>query len=355
MIRLAMLSLLAFAAVAEPFHIYTPSPRTQRIHVFAANYNDGSLTLTEQKPIDLGFAGNCVVAHPSKPILYVSASRPEDGVVHGATVYLRADGSLNRLTKTKIDHGYCHMNLDRSERFLLCVEYGEGHVDVYQLGDDGAFGSSVSALDEGRKAAHCIWPSPDNKFVYIPYVEDSNALFQYAFDAKAGSLTPLAKKDAGPPADTGPRHLQYHKTLPIVYFSNEQGLGVSVYDKAPDGQLTIRQIVSVTDSKPEGSSGSDLVISPDGRFLFSGLRGGKSGFDHIARYRILDNGELEHLGLTPADKIPWGLAMSPDGRYVLATAWIGATLTAYKVGADGSLHKAASASLPERVMDIVTR
>jgi 6-phosphogluconolactonase len=354
MIRPTLLSVLAFAAMAEPFHIYTPSPRTQQVHVFAASEFDDALTLREEKPIELGFAGNCIVAHPNKPILYVAASRAKGNIIQGATIHLKADGSVNQLSKTELAHGYCHLNLDRAKRFLLGVEYREGHVDVYKLNADGSIGTTVATLDEGRKSAHCIWPSPDNKFVYIPYVKDSNALFQYAFDAETGGLRPLSPKNAEPPADTGPRHMQYHPELPIVYFSNEQGLGVSVYDKGPKGQLSIRQVVSVSDSAPTGSSGSDVVISPDGRFLFSGVRGGKTDFNRISRYRILENGELKHLGLTPADKVPWGLAMSPDGRYVLATAWLGATLTAYKVGADGSLSKAASTTLPDRVADIVT-
>lgn len=346
-----MITFLAFAAAAEAIFVYTPSPRTERIHVFVASDKEGKSTLTEREPIVLDFAGNCIVAHPDKPILYVSASSPEAGVVHGATVFLKPDGGLDRMTKHRLAHGYCHLNLDRAHNYLLGVAYGGGHVDVYRLNDDGSIGPSVAALDEGRKSAHCVWPSPDNKFVYIPYVKDSNGLFQYAFDAKTGGLTALSPKDAKPPADTGPRHMQYHPSLPIVYFSNEQGLGLSVYDKAADGQLTIRQLVPVSNSRPKGSSGSDLVISPDGRFLFSGVR----GLDQIASYKILANGEATHLGLTPTDKTPWGLSLSPDGSYLFVTAWIGATLTAYKVGEDGSLNKAASAPLPERVMDIVTR
>ena len=351
-----MLTLLAFAAAAEPFHIYTPSPRTEQIHVFAATEKGGELQLSEQAPIKLGFACNCIVAHPSKPILYVTASGGQEDAVPGATVYLKPDGSLDRLLKADMPHGYCHLNLDKTERFLLGVDYGGGHVDVLALNTDDSIGQAVSKLDEGRKAAHCVFPSPDNKYVYIPYVKDNLALYQYAFDAKTGTLTPLSPKDARPPQGTGPRHQQYHPTLPVTYFSNEQGYGVSVYDMNPDGQLKIRQVVPIAENPPtEHTSGSDLAISPDGRFLFSGVRGNKSNYNWVSSYKILPDGSVEHIGLAAADNTPWGLSVSPDGRYVLATAWVGETLTAYKVADNGSLSKAASLPLPIRVMDVVTR
>ena len=248
------------------------------------------------------------------------------------------------------------MSLDRRQRFLLGVDYFGGHVDVFSLGADGIPKKRVAALDEGRKNAHCVWPSPDNRFVYIPYVKDTNGLYQYQFNQESGELTALTPKNANPPAGTGPRHMTYHPTLPFVYFSNEQHLGVSVYRFKREGQLQIVQVCdAVSDGQSkDGISSSDILISQDGRFLFAGIRGHKQDFDWISRYEILENGQVRHLGLTKSDKVPWGLTLSPDGRYLLATAFQAGTLTAWEIGNNGSLREAASVRCDNRIMEIVT-
>ena len=104
-----------------------------------------------------------------------------------------------------------------------------------------------------------------------------------------------------------------------------------------------------------GLSASDLVITPDGKFLFGGLRGHRQDFDRVSRYRVLENGHAEFLGLTEADKIPWGFALSPDGKYLLVTATTGATLTAYRILSAGDLSKVATLKWDAGISDLVAR
>jgi 6-phosphogluconolactonase (cycloisomerase 2 family) len=104
----------------------------------------------------------------------------------------------------------------------------------------------------------------------------------------------------------------------------------------------------------EGLSASDLEITSDGKFIFAGLRGHSQDFDRITRYRVKDDGQAELLGLTPADKIPWGLALSPDGKYLLVYAYNGATLTGYRITTDGNLEKAASLPWDAEISDLLT-
>jgi 6-phosphogluconolactonase (cycloisomerase 2 family) len=104
-----------------------------------------------------------------------------------------------------------------------------------------------------------------------------------------------------------------------------------------------------------GLSASDLVITPDGKFLFGGLRGHRQDFDRVSRYRVLESGHAEFLGLTEADKIPWGSALSPDGKYLLVTATTGATLTAYRISASGGLTRASTLKWDAGISDLVAR
>ena len=345
------------AHAAAPFHIYAPSPSTKQLWIVAAQPTDAGLSLTVASKVDLGFEGGTIAAHPDKPVLYIAAGGGKAGEVPAAVVTLEAVGGYGKHEAVKLQHGSAYLSIDRTGRFLLSADYGSGAVDVYALNEAGVPGARVAGVAEGRKTAHGVLATPDNRFVYVPYVKESNALLQYRFDATTGQLTPLEPKDAAPPPATGPRHLAYHPKLPTVYFSNEQQLGVSVYDRAESGQLTIRQVADAlpaSESK-EGLSSSDIVITPDGRFLFAGIRGHSRPVNAIARYRIQDNGEVALLGLTPADKIPWGFALSPDGAYLVVTAYEGATLTAYRIGEAGDLTRAASLACDKNISDVVTR
>ena len=59
--------------------------------------------------------------------------------------------------------------------------------------------------------------------------------------------------------------------------------------------------------------------------------------NQIARYRIASDGGLTHLGNTPSDAVPWGVHVSPSGRYLLVSAFEGGTLSAYEIGSEGEL------------------
>jgi len=349
--------LLASWASAGDFHVYAPSRTTETLQVVSASVEGDSLTLSAGEPVALGFTAATITAHPEKPLLYVTSNRGTEDGAPGALISLAEDGSVSGKEPFTVNHGYSFLSLDRANRFLLGCNYGDGHVDVYPLDENDLPGKSVASLDEGRKAAHCVLPSPDNRFIYIPYVKEHNALYQYAFDPETGALSPLDPLDAKPPENTGPRHLAYHPTLPMLYFSSEQQLGVSVWKKAESGHLTLHQLCDLTgpEAPAEGVSSSDIVITPDGRFLFAGIRGHRHEFDWISRYRVLDDGSVEHLGLTPADKIPWGLALSPCGDFLLATGFGEGSLMAYRVRENGDLTRVATLAWDEKISDVVTR
>lgn len=337
----------------EPFTVYAPGRESNQIWEVRAIPGEDGLTLEAGKNIPLEFSPATIAAHPLEKRFYVTSTRPEKDVSGGVFVdFTSGEAVIRSFTP---ENSYSYLSLDRKNRFLLGCNYGEGIVDVYSLDPDGNPTVRVATLNEGRKNAHCVLPTPDNRFIYIPYVKETNALYQYHFDEDTGALSPLAKLNAEPPEGTGPRHLAYHPTLPIQYFSNEQHLGVSVYDRAEDGQLTIRQVCDLTGPTPpeDGVSSSDIVITADGRFLFAGIRGHKHDFDFISRYEILEDGTVKHLGLTPADKIPWGLALSPDGNYLLATGFEAGTLMAFSINEQGDLKRAGTFAWDTKISDLI--
>lgn len=342
---------------AEAFRVYAPSSKTQTLWIVdAVPREDGGLELKVAEKRDLGFNGRVIAAHPKRPLLYVSGGGGERGKVPGAVVTLAQNGSYASHQQVDLNDDAAYLSLDRSGAFLFGVSYGNGRLNVYRLDEKGVPGKAVATVDEGKKEAHCVLVSPDNNYLYIPYVKGNLALLQYRFDASTGAVTPLDPLNANPPTGTGPRHLVYHPTLPMVYFTNEQGIGLSTYERLSDGQLALRQDIPILPEgmSKEGLSASDLEITPDGKFIFAGLRGHSQDFDRIARYRVREDGKAELLGLTSADKVPWGLALSPDGKYLLVSATTGATLTAYRITTEGDLEKAASLSWDAEISDLLT-
>ncbi len=342
---------------ADAFRVYAPCSKTQTLWIVnAVPKVDGGLELNVAEKRNLGFHGRVIATHPKKPLLYVAGGGEERGKVPGAVVALARDGGYASHQRVDLNDDAAYLSLDRNGEFLFTVSYGNGRLNVYRLGEDGLPGKAVATVDEGKKQAHCVLISPDNQFLYIPYVKSNLALLQYRFDASTGAVTPLDPHNANPPQGTGPRHLVYHPTLPMVYFTNEQGIGLSTYQRSPNGQLVLRQDIAILPEGmlKDGLSASDLEITPDGKFIFAGLRGHSQDFDRIARYRVREDGQAELLGLTPADKIPWGLTLSPDGNYLLVSAYTGATLTAYRITTQGDLEKVASLPWDAQISDLLT-
>ena len=342
---------------AEPFRIYSPSSKNNTLWIIQAIPKKDDLELKVAKKVKLDFPGRVITTHPEMPLLYVTATRGDPGKVPGAVVHLKKDGSYMNHKAIHFNAGACYLSIDKENKHLLGVSYGNGRLNVYPLDRMGIPDKAITTVDEGKREAHCVLLPPDGKNIYIPYVKGNLALLQYAYDGKTGKIIPLDPKDAKPPLGSGPRHMAYHPTLPMVYFSNEQGIGLSTYRRAANGQLKVEQDISILPPGMSklGLSASDLLITPNGKFLFAGLRGHRQDFDRISRYRVLEDGKAEFIGLTEADKIPWGLTLSPDGKFLFASATTGASLTAYRISPNGDLKKVTSLAWDPGMSDLVAR
>lgn len=229
---------------------------------------------------------------------------------------------------------------------------------VYAIGEQGKVGRLVCSLKTPHPEAHSILTTPDNRFVYIPCVKINNALYQYAFDEKTGQITPLEPFNALPPTMFGPRHVTYHPTLPIVYFSNEQQLGVSLYEIGPDGQLTDQQHATTMPRRSPFEQGkrdlhaSDLVLSPNSKCLFVAVRDFNGDEDSVFSFRVEADGKLSLVDRTLVGDIPWKLDMSPSGNYLIVSESGADRLSIFKVHSDGILSRTASIDLPSGATDM---
>jgi 6-phosphogluconolactonase (cycloisomerase 2 family) len=176
------LSLLCFFAHAhlglwgKPFHVYSPSSKENTLWIVKATPQGESLDLKVAKKVKFDFSGRVITSHPSKPLLYVTATGGDPGKVPGAVVFLNNDGSYKKHQKVNFNDGACYLSLDKENRHILGVSYGNGRLNIYPLNDKGIPGKAVTTLDEGKREAHCVLLPPDGKNVYIPYVKENLAL-----------------------------------------------------------------------------------------------------------------------------------------------------------------------------------
>jgi 6-phosphogluconolactonase len=254
----------------------------------------------------------------------VSAYRvdPASGMLR----YINKQPSLGSIT--------AYQRLDRTGRFLFVANYSiyadsddedpNQAVVVLPIRDDGGLGAPTSAHAhsgsgpnverQDRSHAHCILPSLDNRFVVVADL-GLDELVVYRFDASAGVLSRAHSLKVA--SGSGPRHLAFHPSGRYVYTTDELTATISAYSfDAESGRLSRLNSVSVTPANSrEQSYPSGLQITPDGRFLYAGVRGADAlaicAIDQATgRVALVDFQSA--LGKTPRD-----LTIDPTGRFII--------------------------------------
>ena len=179
--------------------------------------------------------------------------------------------------------------------------------------------------------AHCIQTDRSNRFAFLPHVGESNAIFQFRFDEKTGSLTPNDPPRADGAEGQGPRHFCFHPARDFVYASNEQGSGITAYRfDSSAGTLEAFQTLSTL---PEGFEGDNtcaqIHIAPSGKSVYVSNR----GHDSIACFAIGDDGRLTSLGQQPSEATPRAFTVDPTGNFLFASGQNSGNLASYRIDA----------------------
>lgn len=232
----------------------------------------------------------------------------------------------------------CHLSLDRDEKHVLVANYWGGSVAVFPIQGDGRLGNPASFVrhvgenptprDAGPHA-HAVHVDPSNRYALVADL-GLDQLFVYPYDAARGALgpdprqVPLAK-------GAGPRHLTFDRDGKTVYVLNELNGTVTVFAYEPqDGSL--RELQTAT-TLPEGfkgpNSSAEVVISPDGKFLYASNRGP----DNIAIFAIdPQTRRLRPVGHQAAGGAhPRNFAIDPTGAFLLVVNRDSNNLVAFRI------------------------
>ena len=348
--------LIARPLLAKEYFVYGASATSQEVVAMRVEFEQGEVNTDIVQRLKLGFEAAPMVCDPGRKLLYIASLRDREGRGNQcAVIEMGCRGRMTLAGKSRFYHGSAYLALDRSGKFLLTSSYFDGDVEVYKIDKNGMPSKRIHHHHVGRDKSHAILASQDNRFAYVPYVKDKNGLFQYRFDSGTGKLQPLDPVQAKLPDGIGPRHMAYHPSKPYLFFSNEQHLGASSFRIMPDGQLMLVDVEEAQGVRPsKGLAASDIFVTPNGKFLYVPVRDfGEGAQDAVHAYRIADDGTLEHLQKLPCDRIPWGLNVTPDGKWLLVSAAFGNTLGFYSICGDGRLSKVHSLEWGNMVRDVI--
>ncbi|MEO6829260.1 MAG: lactonase family protein, partial [Acidobacteriaceae bacterium] len=293
--------------------------------------------------------------HPSGKFLYtvnsVSNFEGESGAVSAFAID-RSSGGLQVLNEVSSQgRGPAHMSLDHAGKYAFIANYSAGSITVLPIREDGSLGAPTDTRQDtasvgsqtatnaprgsfarsGHDAphAHCIIPSPDNRFVLQTDL-GQDRIYVYKFDSRRGKLTPAHVPFISVPTGDGPRHLAFHPNHPWLYSIQEEASTIQYFHYDPEtGSLQEEQRISTL---PDGFAGtnftSEIVISKDGRFLY----GANRLHDTVVAFSIASDGRLKHIGEVPTlGDYPRHLAIEPDGNFLYSANQRADSITCYRI------------------------
>ncbi|MEU6097176.1 lactonase family protein [Streptomyces sp. NPDC047079] len=251
----------------------------------------------------------------SGDMLYAVSEAPD-----GAVAAYRLDGGRLEPSGPPVPVGRGPTYLSLHAGHLLTADYGSGSVTAVPLLAGGALADSASGVlrhqgsgpvpqrQEGPHA-HQVQPDPSGRWVVSVDLGTDSVRVCALRDG-----TVRLHREIPMPAGSGPRHLAFHPDGNHAYVLNELTPTVTVcrWDAGagalrPVGQTSVLPDRPVGDAYPSG-----IVVSPDGRFVWTATRG----------QDLLSVLAVEGAGLRPVAAVPCGgawpraLALSEGFLYV---------------------------------------
>ncbi len=285
------------------------------------------------------YSANETAGFQGKPTAFPTAF--PTGSVSSYALDLRG-GRLKLLnTVSSQGAGPAHLSVHPSGKFVLVANYAGGTLAVLAIRSDGALGAVKQVIhdqvihDHGSTGsrhaasappgsfansghdhphAHMIRADPSGKFVLSTDL-GLDKLYVWKFDAQKGQLSPNDPPSVGLPSGDGPRHFAFHPNGRWLYLLGEESSTIVLFEyREQDGRLSLKQTLSTL---PKGFAGtsftSEVVVSPDGRFVYAANR----LHDSIARFSVGKDGSLTYDGETwTRGDYPRSFTLDPSGRFL---------------------------------------
>ncbi len=301
-----------------PTQVDLPPGNGRGIHMFSVNRLNGDLTAIGV--YDMGTSPSCLVISADGMQMYSANETDRVGEKKEGTVSAfsidRTTGQLTLLnTKRSGGAGPTYVTIHPSGKFLMVANYFGGSVAVLPIQPDGQLGEPTDVKqDSGTLGPTLATNSPQGSFAFSGHdrthahmiQSDASGRFvmhvdlgldqilMWKFDENKGVLTPNSPPFVSLPKGDGPRHFHFHPNGRWFYSIQEEGSTIVLFDYDPTiGLLTFRKSISSLPPNFAGSNFcSEILVSPDGKFVYAGNR----LHDSIGIFSIGPNGDLTFVG-----------------------------------------------------------
>jgi len=293
---------------------------------------------------------------PSRTHLYAANETATFGGANSGSVSAlaidRSSGHLTLLnTVSSEGAGPAHLSVHPSGKYVLVANYEGGTVAVLPIRPNGELGPPTDVKrDQGtigpthaasaphgsfaisghdRPHAHMIHSDPAGRFVLASDL-GLDQIFVWRFDVQKGRLVPTDPASVPLPPGDGPRHFTFHPNGRWLYSLQEEGSTLVAFDyDAATRRLTPKQTIS---SLPKPFTGtnftSEIVVSPDGKFVYAANR----LHDSIAFFSVGEGGILTFAGeaWTRGD-YPRSFNINPSGNLLYCCNQRSDAITCFRI------------------------
>lgn len=303
--------------------------RAEGIHLVRFDTASGELRLVGA--VNAGPNPSFLAVHPNGRVLYaVNEVDTWKGRASGGVSAFAIDPVTGGLTllgdQSSEGTGPCYVSVDRSGRAALVANYGGGSVALLPILPNGGLapasavarhrGTGPDAERQEAAHAHCIIAEPSNRFALAADL-GMDRVFVYRLDLEQNALHHVEHGDARLRPGSGPRHIAFHPTLPIVLVASELDSTVTTLRFEQDrGTLSVIETHSTVPTGWSGTSyAADIHLGPLGNTVYVSNR----GHDSIAMFTIARaSGALALEQVVPTDgDWPRNFSLDPSGRWLL--------------------------------------
>jgi 6-phosphogluconolactonase len=344
-LTVALAVFAAFESQADKWRTYVGTytgPKSKGIYLYEFDDETGSLksvglAATTEQP-------SFLAVHPSGQYLYsgneTSSGPGKTGIIASFAIDAKT-GMLKELnTQPWREVGPCHVSVDSAGDHVFGANYGTGVIASYRVKPDGSLSTAVSeiqhtgsSVDKGRQQgphAHCITPSPNNKYVLVADLGLDKILI-YKLEEQTGKLTPNTPAFVATPPGGGPRHLAFHPNHRALFANNEMTSSLTVYSYDDiAGAAKIGQTISTLPPDFSGeNSTSEVAAHPSGKFVYVANRGHNSiavfAYDErTMKLKLVENQPTR-------GKIPRGFVLDPSGKFLIAGNQESQNISVFKI------------------------
>lgn len=269
----------------------------------------------------------------------------------------KTDGTLAFLNskETGGDHP-CYVDANAEGNYLAVANYTGGSLSLIELNKNGSLSGKKQVIQHQGKGPNAdrqekphvhqtIFNSAGTKLYVNDLGTDEIRIYSVEGKKRKKQLNEQQPVVIKTNPGAGPRHLDFHPTLPVFYSIEELSGKVTAYTQNGTGIKAFQQILSDTISAKPGSA--DIHVSPNGRFLYASNR---NDANNIAIYNIHpQTGALTIAGYqSTMGRIPRNFVIHPSGRWLLVANQTTNNIEVFAISPQTGLltHSGQSLSIP---------